>query len=111
MCIRDSLLRHPLPPRPHLAVASHLRRGNQYPGFPDGLDAPRLQPRLSPPRGARTMKLILILAPFVIGLLAAIATVAIGGMFISRTHKASRSITLTAAPEQVWSVITDYPSH
>jgi uncharacterized protein YndB with AHSA1/START domain len=57
------------------------------------------------------MKIILILAPFVIGLLAAIATVAIGGMFMSRTHKASRSIMLAAAPEQVWAVITDYPSH
>ena len=57
------------------------------------------------------MKLLLILAPFVVGLIAAIATVAIGGMFMPRHHKASRSLVLSAAPDAVWQVITDFPSH
>ena len=32
-------------------------------------------------------------------------------MFIAKAHKASRSIVLNSAPEQVWAVITDFPSH
>jgi uncharacterized protein YndB with AHSA1/START domain len=57
------------------------------------------------------LKWVLFLAPFAVGLVAAIGFVVIVGACISRTHSATRSVRLAAAPEAVWAVITDFPNH
>ena len=57
------------------------------------------------------MKWIMILAPFVVGLVAAVGFVVIVGSLIPRTHTATRSVRLAAPPEAVWGVITDFPNH
>lgn len=57
------------------------------------------------------MRIVLIAAPIVVGLIAAVATIVVGGLFIPRGHRTSRAIRLSAPPEQVWAVITDFPSH
>ncbi len=57
------------------------------------------------------MKWLLILAPLAVGLLAAIAFVVIAGALMPRTHSATRSVRLAAAPEAVWAIITDFASH
>ena len=56
------------------------------------------------------MKFLLIAAPIVIGLLAAALTVVLGGYLFPKAHTATRSLRLAAAPEQVWMVLTDFPS-
>lgn len=57
------------------------------------------------------MKLLLILAPLIVGLLAAIATILVGGMLMPKAHTVARSVRLPAAPEAVWATITDFPRH
>ncbi len=57
------------------------------------------------------MKLLLIAAPIVVALIAAVATIAVGGMFLPRIHRATRSVRLAAPAELVWDVITDFPNH
>jgi uncharacterized protein YndB with AHSA1/START domain len=57
------------------------------------------------------MKLLLVLAPLAVGIVAAITFVVVAGALMPRQHTASRSIRLAAAPEAVWTVITDFASH
>lgn len=57
------------------------------------------------------MKFLLIAAPIVVALIAAVATIVIGGMFLSRTHRVTRSVRLAAPAERIWTVITDFPNH
>jgi uncharacterized protein YndB with AHSA1/START domain len=57
------------------------------------------------------MKWILIFAPFLVGLVAAVATVGVGGMLLPKVHTATRSIRLKQPPEAVWVVISDFERH
>jgi uncharacterized protein YndB with AHSA1/START domain len=57
------------------------------------------------------MKFLLIAAPFVVGIVAAILFVVIVGSMMAREHTATRSALYAAAPETVWGVITDFPNH
>jgi hypothetical protein len=57
------------------------------------------------------MKWILIAAPILAGLIAAIATVGIGGLLLPLRHTASRSARFGQAPEALWAVVTDFPNH
>ena len=46
-----------------------------------------------------------------VGVLAGIlALIAILGLFLPKSHQVARSITLKAAPEVIWRVVTDFPS-
>lgn len=54
------------------------------------------------------MKILLILAPLVVALIAAIGTMGVVGMLMPKSHRATRSVRLGVAPEQVWSVVTDF---
>jgi uncharacterized protein YndB with AHSA1/START domain len=62
------------------------------------------------PEGA-AMKWLLILAPIVIGFVAAVSTVGIGGMLLPKAHTATRSVRLSRPPEAVWAIITDFERH
>lgn len=57
------------------------------------------------------MKFLLIAAPFVVGIIAAVGFVAAVGAMLPRGHSATRSARYVATPEAVWAVITDFPSH
>jgi uncharacterized protein YndB with AHSA1/START domain len=57
------------------------------------------------------MKLLLIAAPIVVALFAAIGTIAIGGMFLPRTHRVTRSVRFAAPADRLWGVITDFSNH
>lgn len=54
------------------------------------------------------MKLLLILAPIAIGLVAAVATMLIAGSFLPRMHTAKACVHLPHQAQQVWAVITDF---
>lgn len=56
------------------------------------------------------MKILLILGLFAGALAGVLLVMSIGGLFISRTHTATRSVRFNATPEQVWTLITDHPS-
>jgi uncharacterized protein YndB with AHSA1/START domain len=57
------------------------------------------------------MKLILILGLIVGALVGMLLAMFIGGLFISRTHVATRSVRFAAPPDQLWSLITDHAAH
>lgn len=57
------------------------------------------------------MKWLLILAPFVVGIVAAVAFVVVVGALMPRKHSATRSARLAAAPDAVWAVLADFQSH
>ncbi len=50
----------------------------------------------------------MILAPIVVGLIAAVATMGVAGMFLPKAHLATRSLKLGRPPEEVWAVISDF---
>lgn len=54
------------------------------------------------------MKIVLILGIVLGALIGVIGMLFVGGLFISRTHTATRSVRVAAAPEVVWGVITDH---
>ena len=56
------------------------------------------------------MKILMILAPIVVGLAAAVATMGVVGLFLAKSHTATRSIRLAKTPEEVWAVISDFQS-
>jgi uncharacterized protein YndB with AHSA1/START domain len=56
------------------------------------------------------MKWIMILSPLAVGLLAAVGFVFIVGLLMPRHHRASRAALFAAAPESIWSVLTDFPN-
>lgn len=57
------------------------------------------------------MKILLILAPIVVGILATLATAIVIGAVLPRHHTATRSVRLSAPPEKIWAILTDFPSH
>jgi hypothetical protein len=57
------------------------------------------------------MKLILILAPILVGLIAAAATVGIVGLLLPRGHTATRSARFSSPPEALRALVTDFPNH
>ncbi len=57
------------------------------------------------------MKWLLILAPIVVGLIAGVGFIFVVGALMPRTHRATRSARVAAAPDAVWAVLTDFPSH
>src|ERR1044071_5046407 len=54
------------------------------------------------------MKVLMILFPVVVGLLAAVASMGVGGLFISKAHVGTRAVRLDKPPAQVWAVMTDF---
>lgn len=54
------------------------------------------------------MKFVLIVLPFVVGIIAAIGTVALVGSFMPREHKATVSAKFAKPPQDVWSLITTF---
>lgn len=57
------------------------------------------------------MKFLLIVAPLVVGLVAALGFVILVGSFLPRDHVATRSARYAAAPQAVWDIVSDFPSH
>lgn len=53
------------------------------------------------------MKIVLILAPLVVGLTALILTILVGGMLMPREHHATASVRLSKTPDAVWALIAD----
>lgn len=56
------------------------------------------------------MKILLILAPLLVGIIAAVATAFVIGAVLPRHHTATRSVRLAASPDAVWALLTDIPS-
>ncbi|GJQ29857.1 MAG: hypothetical protein HBSAPP03_17410 [Phycisphaerae bacterium] len=56
------------------------------------------------------MKWILVLAPFAVAIIAAVAFVVIAGSLMPREHTATRALRLNQPPEAVWDVVTDFPA-
>lgn len=56
------------------------------------------------------MKLLLILGLIVGALVGMLLALFIGGLFISRSHTATRSVRFNATTEQIWTLITDHAS-
>lgn len=54
------------------------------------------------------MKLMLILAPVLVGIVAAIVTVVVIGMLLPREHKASASAVYSKSPTEVWGLISEF---
>lgn len=57
------------------------------------------------------MKLLLILGLPIGALFGILLVLFIGGLFIPRTHTATRSARFNAPPEQLWTLITDHAAH
>lgn len=57
------------------------------------------------------MKWLLIAAPILVGLAAAIATVGLGGLLLPVKHTASRAARFAAPPQTIWAIMTDFPNH
>jgi hypothetical protein len=57
------------------------------------------------------MKWLLILLPFLVGLVAAIATVGLVGLLLPVKHSATRSARLPRPAQDLWQVVTDFPNH
>lgn len=55
------------------------------------------------------MKWLLIAAPVVVALVAAVVAIYVIGLLLPRGHRATRSVRFAVPPEQVWGVIADYP--
>ena len=55
------------------------------------------------------MKWLLVAAPIVVALVAAVLTILVIGILLPRMHTATRSALYKASPQQVWEVITDFP--
>lgn len=53
------------------------------------------------------MKFVLISAPIVIALVAAVLTIVIGGMLLPIAHRATASVRLSKPPEAVWPLVSD----
>ena len=57
------------------------------------------------------MKWLMIAAPLVVGLVAAVSFLFAAGALLPRQHKASRSAVFAAPPEAVWGVLSDFANH
>jgi uncharacterized protein YndB with AHSA1/START domain len=57
------------------------------------------------------MRILWMVLPVMVALLAAGATVAIVGLFLPKSHRATRSAHFAATPEAVWAVISDLAGH
>lgn len=55
------------------------------------------------------MKVMLILVPLLVGLIAAIGAFVAMGAMLPRSHRAAMSLKLAASPEQVWNLVSDMP--
>jgi uncharacterized protein YndB with AHSA1/START domain len=57
------------------------------------------------------MKWLMILGPLLIGLIAAVGSVALIGSLLPVGHRASRAAHLNRPRDEVWAVLTDFASH
>ncbi len=57
------------------------------------------------------MKWLLVLAPIVVGLVAAVGVCVLIGALLPRHHTATRSARYSTGPDEVWAVITDFANH
>lgn len=68
----------------------------------------RLLPKASARGGRSVVRWLRIPAAFVVGVVAAAGLVMIVGALMPRTHTATRSARYAAAPEAVWTVVSDF---